>query len=89
MRLSDNERIFLEAIRDNCFSTVAQVTQHCGFQRAMGLHYFRSLSLAGLVDGFEVTYACMKMQQNEPLVDADDGRRVDIRVSDAQAHRVD
>lgn len=89
MRLSANERIFLEAIRDNCFATVAQVTQHCGFQRAQGLRYFRALSLGGLIDGFEVTYAGMKMLQDEPLTDADDEFRVDIRVSDVRSRRAD
>lgn len=89
MKLSDNERIFLEAIRDNCFNTVAQVTQHCGFQRAMGLHYFRSLYLAGLIDGFEVTYAGLKMLQDEQLTDSDDNHCVDIRVSEAQEHRAE
>ena len=89
MRLSKNERIFLEAISENCFSTVAQVTLYCGFQRAMGYHYFRSLSLGGLIDGFEVTHAGMKMLMNEELADGDDDYRVDIKVSEAAAHRVD
>lgn len=88
MKLSKNERIFLEAIRDNSFATIAQATQYCGFQRAMGLHYFRTLYLAGLIDGFEVTYAGLKMLQNEPLDDGDDDQRVDIRVSDAREHRI-
>lgn len=89
MRLSKNERIFLEAIRDNCFTTIAQVTQACGFQRPMGYHYFRSLSLGGLIDGFEVTYAGMKMLQNEELLDSDDEYHVDIRVSKAEEHRAE
>ena len=57
MRISDNERKFLQAIRDNDFRTLAQVTLHCGFTRPMGYHYFRSLSLGGLIEGFELTYA--------------------------------
>lgn len=65
MRLSDNERTFLEAIRDNDFRTLAQVTQHCGFTRPMGYHYFRSLSLGGLLDGFELTYAGHKILSDE------------------------
>lgn len=65
MRLTDNERTFLQAINDNCFTTIAQVSQHCGFQRAMGMHYFRSLTLGGLIDGFELTYMGHKMLQGD------------------------
>lgn len=89
MELSKNERIFLEAIRDNCFSTIAQVTQACGFQRAMGYHYFRALTLGGLIDGFEITYAGAKMLDNEQLTDGDDEFRVDIRVSKPEGRRAD
>lgn len=84
MKLSDNERKFLEAIRDNDFKTIAQVTQACGFQRAMGYHYFRSLSLGGLIDGFEVTYAGYKMLDGEALIDSDDEYHVGIKLADAE-----
>lgn len=89
MKLSDNERVFLEAIRDNCFNTIAQVTQHCGFQRAMGYHYFRSLSLGGLIDGFELTYAGHKVLAGEDLLPGDDETRFDIRIPEATEHRID
>ncbi len=89
MKLSDNERVFLEAIRDNCFNTIAQVTQHCGFQRAMGYHYFRSLSLGGLIDGFELTYAGHKVLAGEDLLPGDDETRFDIRIPKATEHRID
>lgn len=82
MKLSNNERKFLEAIRDNDFRTIAQVTKACGFQRAMGYHYFRSLSLGGLIDGFEVTYAGYKMLDGDILTDSDDEYRVDIKLAD-------
>lgn len=88
MKLTDNERAFLQAINDNCFTTIAQVAQHCGFQRAMGLHYFRSLTLGGLIDGFELTYAGHKLLQGEAMDDAADGARFNIRlpeVKDARA----
>lgn len=84
MRLSVNERKFLEAIRDNDFKTIAQVTQACGFQRAMGYHYFRALSLGGLIDGFEVTYAGYKMLDGENLVDSDDEYHVEIKLADTK-----
>lgn len=82
MRLSKNERIFLEAIRDNDFKTIAQVTQACGFQRAMGYHYFRSLSLGGLIDGFELTYAGFKMLDGQDLIDSDDEYHVGIKLAE-------
>lgn len=86
MRLSDNERIMLEAIRDNDFRTIAQVTQHCGFTRAMGYHYFRSLSLGGLIDGFEVTYAG-HMILNDQKPDAGDfNAGYSIRPGIVEAH---
>lgn len=84
MRLSKNERLFLEAIRDNDFKTVSQVAQACGFQRAMGYHYFRSLSLGGLIDGFEPTYAGYKMLEGQDLADSDDEYRADIRLADTK-----
>ena len=65
MQLTENERRFLQAINDNCFTTIAEVTQHCGFQRARGLHYYRSLMLGGLIDGFELTYLGHKMLHGE------------------------
>ena len=71
MRLSANERVFLEAIRDNDFRTIAQVTLHCGFTRQMGYHYFRSLSLGGLIDGFELTYAGHKILEGRELEPSD------------------
>lgn len=82
MKLSPNERTFLEAIRDNDFKTIAQVTQACGFQRAMGFHYFRSLSLGGLIDGFELTYTGYKMLDGQNLNEMDDEYRVDIKIAD-------
>lgn len=84
MKLSVNERKFLEAIRDNDFKTISQVTQACGFQRAMGYHYFRTLLLAGLIDGFEVTYAGYKMLDGEELIDSDDEYHVGIKLADAE-----
>ena len=96
MRLSDNERTFLEAIRDNDFRTIAQVTQYCGFTRAMGYHYFRSLSLGGLIDGFELTYAGHKMAEGAALEagDFDDGYSirhgsVDVREDPDPPDRLD
>lgn len=89
MKLSDNERKFLQAIHDNCFTTIAQVTQACGFQRSMGYHYFRSLSLGGLIDGFELTYAGHKMLAGEELVPGDDGSHFDIRFPDVDDARKD
>ena len=89
MRQCDNRRIVRETSRDNWFSTVGKVTQQCGFQRAMGLHYVRGLYLAGLMDGFEVTCAGLKMLQDEQLTDSDDDHCVDIRVSEAQEHRAE
>lgn len=79
MRLSDNERTFLAAMRDNEFHTIAQVTQYCGFTRQMGYHYYRSLSLGGLIDGFEPTYAGYKMLDDRPLDEADVEDHVKIR----------
>ena len=79
MRLSDNERSFLEAIRDNDFRTIAQVTLHCGFTRPMGYHYFRSLSLGGLIDGFELTYAGHKMLEDEDIEASDFNESYSIR----------
>ena len=83
MKISSNERKFLEAIRDNDFKTIAQVTQACGFQRAMGYHYFRSLSLGGLIEGFELTYAGYKMLNGEDLIDSDDEYHVGIKLAEA------
>ncbi len=87
MRLSDNERRFLQAINDNCFSTIAQVTQACGFQRAMGYHYYRTLMLGGLIDGFELTYAGHLLLKGEDALAGDDATRVDIKVAEVRDTR--
>lgn len=87
MRLSDNERKFLQAINDNCFATISQVTQACGFQRAMGYHYYRSLMLGGLVDGFEVTYAGHKLLQGDDIDVCDDSAHVDMRIAEVRDAR--
>lgn len=84
MRLTDNERTFLQAIHDNCFTTIAQVTQYCGFQRAMGYHYFRSLSLGGLIDGFELTYLGHKMLKGDALTEGVDASRFNIRLPEVK-----
>lgn len=87
MRLTDNERTFLQAINDNCFTTIAQVTQYCGFQRAMGFHYFRSLSLGGLIDGFELTYLGHKMLLGEEIENGSDASHFNIRLPEVKDTR--
>ncbi len=87
MKLTDNERKFLQAIDENCFATIAQVTQYCGFQRAMGYHYFRSLSLGGLIDGFELTYLGHKMLNGEEIVNGDDMEHINIRLPEVRDTR--
>lgn len=83
LRLSENERIFLQTLNDGAYSTVAQVTQACGFQRAMGYHYYRSLSTGGLIDGFELTYLGHKLLLDEEIIPGDASDEFNIRLSDS------
>lgn len=79
MRVSDNELAFLAALRDNDFSTLSQVAQHCGFTRQMTYHYYRSLSLGGLIEGLQPSYAGYKLLDDEPLEPEDFDERFGIR----------
>ncbi len=87
MRLSDNERKFLQAINDNCFNTISQIAQACNFNRSMGYHYYRSLYLGGLIEGFELTYAGHKMLQGEELENGDVYSDMNIRIAEVRDKR--
>lgn len=84
MQLSQNERLVLETIRDDCFTTISQVAHACGMPYVMCVHYFRDLNLAGLLQGFEVTYAGHKMLNGEEMKRSDDSHNVDVRIADVE-----
>lgn len=89
MKLSDNERLFLQTIADGDYATIAQVTQACGFQRTMGLHYYRTLLLGGLVDGFEPTYLGYKLLNGDDVNDSSMPGNVGIKVDQVKDPRKD
>lgn len=89
MQLSDNERLFLQTMADGDYSTIAQVTQACGFQRTMGLHYYRTLLLGGLIEEFQPTYLGYKMLSEDDSSDVSMPGNVAIKVDSVDDPRKD
>lgn len=82
MHISDNERYLLETIRDECFATISQLAHACDMPYMMCLHLVRGLSLGGLIDGFELTYAGHKVLNGEAMKSSDFDMNVDVRIAD-------
>ena len=79
MELSPNERLILETIRDDVFSTLRAVAIATELPYpAVRYNYWR-LMVGGLVEGFELTYAGHKALAGEPLIDSDLRDHVDLR----------
>lgn len=81
MALSRNERLVLEAIRDDVFDTVSQVAKATGLPYQAARYNYWRLMVGGLVEGFEVTYAGHKELDGVPPKDSDLHDHVSIRTT--------
>lgn len=79
MALSPNERIVLQAIRDDVFDTLRAVSVATGLPYQAVRYNCWKMTVGGLLDGFELTYAGHKALANEPMADSDLSNHVDIR----------
>lgn len=87
MGITENEIRILQAVNDESFATIAQLAEKLGFTYPMCRYFFRKLNLAGLLEGFKVTYAGTKVLKGEPLLRSDEYSYTDIRLQKANAHR--